>query len=389
MYPDISYFFHDWFGTAPDNALSVIKTFGLFLAFAFLTSAWFLYLELKRKEQEGILQPISETITIGEGATPWMVLSNALFGFILGYKLGYIATHWSDFQADAAGVVFSGKGNLIVGIITAILYGGYVFWTKNKDKKETIETTTILVPPHKKIGDITMMAAISGIIGAKFFALFEDPAALFTDPVGQFFSGSGLAIYGGLIGGFIGVYWYIKNLGLPPRHIMDAVAPALIMGYAVGRLGCHFSGDGDWGIVNALPKPSWFFLPDWLWAYDYPRNVLNDGQPIEGCTFLHCRKLVPPVFPTPIYEAFMGFVIGGLLWVLRKKIKVAGVLFFIYMILNGIERFWIEKIRVNPTFDLGFAKATQAEIIAVLIIIGGILGAVYLWNRNKSHTIQQ
>ncbi|MBK8832882.1 MAG: prolipoprotein diacylglyceryl transferase [Saprospiraceae bacterium] len=118
--------------------------------------------------------------------------------------------------------------------------------------------------PHHRIGDITILAAISGIIGARLFSIIESEEnikAFIKDPLDQLLSGSGLAIYGGLILAFITVYWYIYRKGMKPIHVMDAVAPALIMGYGVGRLGCQFSGDGDWGIVNTAPAPGWWFLP--------------------------------------------------------------------------------------------------------------------------------
>ena len=142
------------------------------------------------------------------------------------------------------------------------------------------------------VGDIAITAAISGIIGAKVFALFEGPNAFsnfIRDPLGQLFSGAGLAIYGGLIVAFAVVFWYVRRRGLPVIRVMDAAAPAMIMGYAVGRLGCQFAGDGDWGIANTAAKPGWFFLPDWAWAYDYPRNVLNEGIPIDGCIGHYCH----------------------------------------------------------------------------------------------------
>ncbi|MDV7390741.1 prolipoprotein diacylglyceryl transferase, partial [Arthrospira platensis SPKY1] len=101
-----------------------------------------------------------------------------------------------------------------------------------------------------------------------------------------------------------------------------------MIAYGIGRLGCHFSGDGDWGIVAAA-QPEWWFLPDWLWAYDYPNNVAQDGVPIEGCEFQYCRRLDPPVYPTPLYETFMAFIIGGFLWLMRRRMPAAGMLFFL------------------------------------------------------------
>lgn len=230
------------------------------------------------------------------------------------------------------------------------------------------------------------MAAISGILGAKIFALFEGAqswSSFIKDPVHAFLSGSGLAIYGGLIIAFITVYYYVWKRGIKPIHVMDAVAPALIVGYAVGRLGCQFSGDGDWGIVNTAAKPSWFIFPQSWWAYTYPHNILNDGAPIPGCIVKHCMQLSQPVFPTPLYESILAFIILGILWYLRKRISIPGMLFFIYCILNGIERFFIEKIRVNEKINFAGVSFTQAELIAVLVFLLGVFGAWFVWNRNK------
>jgi prolipoprotein diacylglyceryltransferase len=168
---------------------------------------------------------------------------------------------------------------------------------------------------------------------------------------------------------------------------MDAVAPALIMGYAVGRLGCQFSGDGDWGIVNTAPLPSWWFLPDWAWSYDYPHNVLNEGVPIEGCAWQYCHRLAEGVYPTPIYETFFSLIIFAILWALRKRIGIPGFLFFLYAFLNGIERYFIEKIRTNPDIEIFGMQATQAEYVAVLLIIIGIVGMIWTFVKRSRNMI--
>jgi prolipoprotein diacylglyceryltransferase len=150
------------------------------------------------------------------------------------------------------------------------------------------------------------------------------------------------------------------------------MGPTMMFAYAAGRVGCQVSGDGDWGIVNLKPKPfSW--LPDWLWAYNYPHNVIGEGVPIKGCTGPYCNQLIPPVYPTPLYEIIVCLGLFFLLWFSRKKIKVSGQLFGLYLFLNGLERFFIEMIRVNTRYDFLPFKPTQAELIALLLIISGIL----------------
>jgi prolipoprotein diacylglyceryl transferase len=383
MYPDLSYFLHYLLGTQPDNWTSIFKTFGLFLVLAILGAAYILSSELKRKEKEGLLRPSQMKITEGLPASWSELLSNAVFGFILGFKLVYIVQNFSEFQHDPAGIVLSGKGNFLAGIIGAILLTGWKYWEGQKNKKPQPITKEITVWPHQRIGDITLIAAFSGVVGAKIFAIMEDMEAFWQDPLGMLLSGGGLAIYGGLVFGFIAVYWYIKKKNITPIHVMDAVAPALIAGYGIGRLGCQFSGDGDWGI-EAAAQPGWWFLPDWLWAYNYPNNVVDEGVKIVDCTWLYCYELQPPVYPTPLYEVIFAFAIFGILWALRKRLTVPGLLFCLYLVLNGIERFFIEKIRINQHYDYLPFNPTQAEVIAVLLIVGGLAGGGYLWWKNKN-----
>ncbi len=391
MYPDLSYFFHAIFGTQPDNWTSVFKTFGLFLVLAILGSAYLLYIELKRKAKDGLFTPDKIKVEENKPASVWDLTSNAVFGFIAGFKLLYIATNFTAFQEDAVAVILSGKGSWVGGILGALLFAGARFWESYRRQNKQVKVYIRDVYPHHRIGDITIIAAVSGVIGAKLFDVLEHLPEFFENPLQTLLSGGGLAIYGGLIVGFLSVFFYLKQKNINPIHVMDAVAPALIIGYGIGRLGCHFSGDGDWGIVAAA-QPAWWFLPDWLWAFDYPHHVLNTMRtepvpsvPIEGCTWDYCMKLSEPVYPTPLYETFMSFAIGSILWLLRKPLQVMpGMLFFIYLIFNGIERFFIEKIRVNVQYSNFGIEYTQAELISVGMFLAGLIGCIWLWRKHRN-----
>jgi prolipoprotein diacylglyceryltransferase len=111
--------------------------------------------------------------------------------------------------------------------------------------------------------------------------------------------------------------------------------------------------------------------------------VNKEGIPIEGCQWLFCNRLAEPVYPTPLYEVVASFLIGGFLWAIRKRVAAPGMIFFIYLILNGFERFWVEKIRVNVKYEWLPGQPTQAEVIAVLLFLAGIIGAVWVWRKHK------
>ncbi|MEP7279781.1 MAG: prolipoprotein diacylglyceryl transferase family protein, partial [Bacteroidota bacterium] len=262
--------------------------------------------------------------------------------------------------------------------------------------------------------------ALFGFIGAKIFDNLENWDRFIKDPIGNLISPSGLTFYGGLICAALAIWWYAKKHHIGFWHLNDAAAPALMLAYAIGRMGCQISGDGDWGILNsayisdrngvvALATKSQFqlqlqanknffmhqfenldkvkhlgfkgmsFLPDWFFAFTYPHNVNKEGIPLPNCNWGdYCNVLPLPVYPTPLYEIIACLLLFGLIWLLRKKFNVAGTLFGFYLFINGIERFLIEKIRVNTKYESLPFQPTQAEIISLLLVITGIILMVYL-----------
>ncbi len=138
-----------------------------------------------------------------------------------------------------------------------------------------------------------------------------------------------------------------------------------------------------------MAQPDWLsFLPSWLWAYDYPHNVLGEGVPIAGCVGKYCYKLAQPVFPTPpIYETLMSLIIFGILWLLRKKLTIPGQLFAIYLVFNGLERGLIEQIRVNNLMSFLGMQITQAQLISTILVLAGIVLFVFLTYFNKSNKL--
>ncbi len=385
MYPNLYYFFYDTFGVEL-NFLRAVNSFGLFVALAFVVAAFFFGRELRRKEQQGHLPVQKVKRVVGKPVSPQELIINALIGFLFGFKLVYAALH-SEVFGDFPHFLFSKTGSWLGGIAGALLLAYWKYREVRKQQLEKPKEVEINFHAHEHVGPILILAVIWGFIGAKLFAWFEDPVDFKTFIADPF---RGLTMYGGLICAAIAVSVYLRRKKLPLLQVYDASAPALILAYGIGRLGCQISGDGDWGIVNTAPKPGWMsFLPDWMWAYRYPNNVNGEGVPIPGCTYepQYCAILEQPVFPTPLYETLMCLLIFGVLWILRKRINLPGILFMLYLIFNGIERFLIEQIRVNVKSDFLGIPTTQAELIALAFILLGIAGMVWLNLRSRRKSL--
>lgn len=399
MYPTIYHALLDLFGINWPWA-KLLNSFGFFVALAFVAASYTLSRELKRKEQQGLLKGEKRKQIIGKAPVWSDIVTNALLGFIIGWKFIYLFLNSERLfvpgQSPQAHI-FSSEGYFLVGLLMAAAFGGWRYWEFKKNQLPQPQEKVVDFHIYEYTGTITFIAAIFGIIGAKLFHLFENPdefMAFFTHPDLQSFL-SGLTVYGGLILGAGAVLFFAWKKKIALLHLTDAATPGMILAYGIGRIGCQVSGDGDWGIANPAPKPGWMsWLPDWMWSYDYPNNVngllgpsadtfaVRITDPNVPCWDGYCTHLVPSVWPTPFYETIMATIIFIILWSLRKRIKVAGVITGLYLLFNGIERFLIESIRVNNKFDLFGIQATQAQVIAVCFMLAGI-GMLY-WRMKLS-----
>jgi phosphatidylglycerol---prolipoprotein diacylglyceryl transferase len=381
MYATISDLLRDLFGL---NIPLPIQTFGFMMALSFVGAYLASSSELKRMEANGLLKPFMVKQKVNEPVLMLDYVTAVIIGAFIGFKFLEMVLDYESLVANPQKFILSGKGSWF----GALLGGAYAYYQKKKEadslKGKEFKIVEVLTHPHELMGNIVGIAAIGGILGAKLFHNLENIDELMADPIGSLVSFSGLTFYGGLIVAAIGIIYYVGKHGIGAWYICDATAAGLMLAYGMGRLGCHLSGDGDWGIDNLMPKPEWLSaFPDWVWAYTYPNNVLNEGIPIAGCVGNHCNQLANPVFPTPLYEAVVCIGLFGLLWAVRKRFTIPGTFFMFYLLLNGIERFLIEKIRVNTTYTIFENKITQAELISSAFVLISVVGLIVLISKHK------
>ncbi len=426
MYPNLYYAFKDFFGVEW-NWLKIFNSFGFFVALAFIVSAWVLTAELRRKQSQGLLIYTEQAITVGTPASISDLLINFLLGFILGFKIIGAFTI-PDALNDPQAFILSSKGNFVTGILIGLIFTGLKWWEKNKEKLAKPEERNIRIWPQDRVVDMVIIAAVFGFAGAKIFHNLENWNDFIKNPIEALISFSGLTFYGGLICAALALYFYAKKYKIPFIHLCDANAPGLMLAYAVGRIGCQVSGDGDWGILNSafvsntqgklvpatvdqfnvtLQTNSTFYaeefatfsnvqhlnvqpfwgLPNWLFGYNFPHNVINEGVPFIGCQGQFCHYLPISVFPTAFYETVVCLILFAIIWSLRKKINIAGRLFGVYLMLNGTERFIIEKIRVNTKYNIFGFHPTQAEIISSALFVFGLILFLYAPKLRANKTI--
>ena len=192
---------------------------------------------------------------------------------------------------------------------------------------------------------VVAFTTVLGVVGAKLWHVFEDPATLFHYPAATLFDRAGFAWYGGLIAGILTLMWQGRSAKMGGLGMLDLAAPAAAVGYGVGRIGCLTSGDGDYGIPTRLP-----------WGMSFPHGLVPTVQRVH---------------PTPIYELIAALIIALMLW--KRSRRATGEITGEYLVLSGLARFLVEFIRINPRIYLGMSNAQIASlgsmVVGVLLIL--------------------
>lgn len=188
--------------------------------------------------------------------------------------------------------------------------------------------------------EMVFAALVGGLLGGRLYWLLQNPSK-FSD-VGAVFGGAGLVWFGGALGGAAGVLLWAYRKGMFNLQLLDLCSPALAMGYAVGRIGCQISGDGDYGTPTDLP-----------WGMAYPDGVVPTNDVVH---------------PTPIYETVSMGLAAWALWRARDAFR-PGVLFAFYLVFAGAERLLVEFVRRN---DAVVAGLTEAQLFSLVMVLAGL-----------------
>jgi phosphatidylglycerol:prolipoprotein diacylglycerol transferase len=199
---------------------------------------------------------------------------------------------------------------------------------------------------------------VSGLLGARLYSVLENPSELIANP-SVLISRFGFTWSGSVITGLIALVFLARHFRIPVLEFMDLCSTPAALGYAIGRLGCLLSGDGDYGVPTNLP-----------WGMSFPNGIVPTMERVH---------------PTPVYEFIAGVIIAAFLWRMGRKAIGGGgsngEIFSAYLILTGIARFLVEFIRINPKV---FHGMTNAQVVSLLSIFGG---AILLWRiKRQAHS---
>jgi phosphatidylglycerol:prolipoprotein diacylglycerol transferase len=192
---------------------------------------------------------------------------------------------------------------------------------------------------------IAAIAVPCGVIGARVVHVFDHLGYYLENPgkiIGLHLVG--LAIYGVVLGGLIGLVIYCRWKRLPVLRVMDCTALAFPVGQIIGKFANIINGD-TWGYATHLP---------WGFVYTNPDSFIPD------------ELLGVPTHPTPVYEqVWLLVVLGVLLWA-APRLKVDGLAILLYFWLYAAGRFFISFYRVNDPVLWGLR---EAQVIALAVII--------------------
>jgi phosphatidylglycerol:prolipoprotein diacylglycerol transferase len=260
-------------------------------------------------------------------------------------------------------------------VATGLLVAAYVLQADiNRHRAQFMKRGYLPSADGKSHGDeaffIIGIVGITGLVSSRLYSVLESPRELIANPA-VLISRYGFTWSGAFITVLIALVFLARHFRIPVLEFMDLCMPPGALGYAIGRIGCLLSGDGDYGVPTNLP-----------WGMSFPNGLVPTTETcVQRGWPASCR-----VHPTPIYEFLAGVIIAAFLWRMGKKgtagARSSGEIFGAYLILTGIARFLVEFIRLNPIVFYGL---TNAQVVSLLSMLAG---AVLLWRIKRKPSLR-
>jgi len=330
-----------------------IYSYGLMLATGFMVGSYFLTQELRRRK---LNRNVTRSFFV---VMRWLVI--ALIALII---ISALVEFGSDIFSVLAAL--AGKNPVFLLIIAAfVAVSAYIFTqAKNPRPQTEVDLSTAVV----------LISLVYGVFGTKILFLFENMESFLQRPFDMLISTSGLSFFGGPVLVVIVLALMLRREDLRFFAVADSAAPSLLLAYGIGRLGCHFAGDGCYGFPTSLP-----------WGTDYSSGVVPPSQALRR--FPEIAGQFPdgipdttPLHPTPVYEFLACALLFLVLWRFRKSIRIEGRIFMLYLVFAGLERFAVEFLRLNPRVLFGLSGF---QIFAFLMILAGLVGWYLLGKRGS------
>src|SRR5437016_4503881 len=240
-------------------------------------------------------------------------------------------------------------------VATGLLVAAYLLQADiNRHRAQFLKRGYLKTEDKRNYGDeaflIIGIIGVAGLAGARLYSVLENPRELIANPA-VLISRYGFTWSGSVLTTIVAMVFLARHFDIPVLEFMDLCAPPAALGYAIGRIGCLLSGDGDYGVPTSLP-----------WGMSFPNGIVPTTDRVH---------------PTPLYEFFVWLAIAALLWHMGKKavigVRPKGEIFCGYLILTGAARFLIEFIRINPRSFFGLSNAQTASLLSI------VAGAILFW----------
>jgi phosphatidylglycerol---prolipoprotein diacylglyceryl transferase len=328
-----------------------VYSYGLMLATGFLVGSYFLTEELRRRKlNRNVARSFYVVLRwLYIGLTALIVLASVL-----------------EFGADVFSTILQAAGRNPIVIVIVVGYIGLGTFIMNQASRRTLKSEIDLATA------VVLISLVYGVFGTKILFLFENMEDVLRRPFDMLVSTTGLSFFGGPVLVIVVLYLLLRMEHIRFFSVADATAPSLLLGYGIGRLGCHFAGDGCYGFPTTLP-----------WGTDYSKGVVPPSQALARFPAIAGQypNGIPdtiPLHPTPVYEFIACALLFAVLWKFRKSIKIEGRIFMLYLVFAGIERFAVEFLRLNPRVMFGLSGF---QIFAFLMVLAGVIGWYVLGRR--------